>query len=86
MLPEAQGRGVAVAGAAAALDDARRRSERRRVLAFPSLTNAASNAVCARLGFVCLGEEEFPYRETVLRVAIWSLDLDDVDHVERAGV
>ncbi|WP_382304412.1 GNAT family N-acetyltransferase [Herbiconiux sp. UC225_62] len=78
VLPEAQGRGVAAAGAAAALDDARRRSERRHILAFPATANLPSNALCARLGFAHLGEEEFPYRDTVLHVGVWSLHLDDL--------
>ena len=78
VIPEAQGRGVAAAGVASALDDARRRSERRRILAFPSVTNPASNRLCARLGFSRLGEEPFPYRGITLQVAIWSLHLDEI--------
>jgi RimJ/RimL family protein N-acetyltransferase len=77
VVPEAQGRGVAAAGVSAALDDARQRSERRRVLAFPSTTNLASNRLCARLGFARLGEEQFPYRGTTLHVAVWSLQLHE---------
>jgi RimJ/RimL family protein N-acetyltransferase len=75
VVPEAQGRGVAVAGVTAALEDARLRSERRRILAFPATPNIPSNRLCARLGFERLGEERFPYRDTVLQVAVWSLDL-----------
>lgn len=78
VVPEAQGRGVAFAGVSAALADARLRSERRHVLAFPATDNRASNRLCARLGFDRLGDERFPYRETVLQVAVWSLDLDAV--------
>ena len=75
VVPEAQGLGVAVAGVTAALDDARRRSDLRRIVAFPATANAPSNRLCARLGFTRLGEEDFPYRDTVLHVAAWSLDL-----------
>lgn len=75
VVPEAQGRGVAVAGVSAALDDARLRSDRRHVLAFPSTANLASNRLCARLDFERLGEEQLPYRDTVLHVAAWSLHL-----------
>ncbi|AXH36990.1 N-acetyltransferase [Humibacter sp. BT305] len=75
VVPEAQGRGVAAAGVAAVLDDAWRRAERRRVLAFPSVDNTASNRVCARVGFERISEEDFPYRDTTLRVAVWSLQL-----------
>lgn len=77
VVPEAQGRGVAAAGVSLAVDDARRRSERRHILAFPSVTNPASNRLCARLGFTRLGEEQYPYRGITLDVAVWSLHLDE---------
>ena len=76
VVPEAQGRGVAAAGVALALDDARQRSERRRILAFPATANLPSNRLCARLGFERIGESELPYRDTVLHMAVWSLNLD----------
>ncbi|WP_378144874.1 GNAT family N-acetyltransferase [Cnuibacter sp. UC19_7] len=75
VVPEAQGRGVAVKGVAAVLDDAWRRADRRRVLAFPAVENVPSNRVCAHVGFERISEEDFPYRDTVLRVAVWSLQL-----------
>ncbi|QJU52686.1 GNAT family N-acetyltransferase [Herbiconiux sp. KACC 21604] len=75
VVPEVQGRGVAAAGVSAALDDARARSERRRILAFPATANHPSNRLCARVGFERIGEERFPYRDTELHVAVWSLDL-----------
>lgn len=80
VVAEAQGRGVAAAAVTLALRDARARSTRRRVLAFPATGNLASNRLCARLGFTRHGEEAFPYRGIVLTVAAWSLDLDrDLD-------
>ena len=61
VLPEFQGRGVAGAAAAAALERARAEQDRRFVHAFPSVDNPASNAVCRRLGFELLGAGEFEF-------------------------
>jgi RimJ/RimL family protein N-acetyltransferase len=76
VVPEAQGHGVATKGVGLAIDDARSRSERRHLMAFPATANAASNGVCARAGFTRLGEKDFPYRGIVLHVNVWSLPLD----------
>ncbi|MEU6150791.1 GNAT family N-acetyltransferase [Actinosynnema sp. NPDC047251] len=61
VLPEFQGRGVAVAAATAAVDQARRAAPDRWVRAFPSVDHGASNAVCRRIGLVLQGEVEFEY-------------------------
>ena len=61
VLPEFQGRGVAGAAAAQALEHARAEEDRRFVHAFPSVDNPASNAVCRRLGFELLGAGEFEF-------------------------
>lgn len=76
VLPAAQGRGVARAAVHLAIADARRRAPHRLLVAFPSVDNPASNAVCAAAGFTRRGETDFPYRDTVLHVAVWALDLD----------
>jgi RimJ/RimL family protein N-acetyltransferase len=61
VLPAFQGRGVASAATALALEHAREQGDRRFVHAFPGVGNGASNALCRRLGFEFLGEDEFEY-------------------------
>jgi RimJ/RimL family protein N-acetyltransferase len=61
VLPAYQGRGVASAATALALERARAEGSRRSVHAYPSVENPASNALCRRLGFELLGEEEFEF-------------------------
>jgi len=62
VLPEAQGRGVATAAAALMVDDARRRGRHRHLHAIQAAGNAASDALCRRLGFALLGEVEVTTR------------------------
>ncbi len=61
VLPEFQGRGIAVAAAQATIEVARAERRRRYVHAFPSVDNPPSNAVCRRLGFDLLGECDVEY-------------------------
>jgi RimJ/RimL family protein N-acetyltransferase len=76
VLPEFQGRGVASAGAALMLDRARMRGLHRFAHAFPSVGNAASNALCARLGFELLGSVEVEYpKGSMMCSNDWRLDL-----------
>ena len=76
VLPEAQGRGVATAAAALVIVDARRRGRHRHLHAIQSVDNAASNALCRRLGFELLGEIEVDYPTgVVMRSRDWRLDL-----------
>ena len=76
VLPEAQGRGVATAAAALMIDDARRRGRHRHLHAIQAVGNAASNALCRRLGFELLGEVEVDYPTgVVMRSNDWRLDL-----------
>jgi RimJ/RimL family protein N-acetyltransferase len=51
VLPAFQGRGYASAATALAVQEARRAGEATAVHAFPGVENAASNAVCRRVGF-----------------------------------
>jgi RimJ/RimL family protein N-acetyltransferase len=76
VLPAHQGRGIAGRATALALDHARAAGRRRFVHAFPSVTNAASNAICRKLGFTLLEacDFEFPPGNT-LRCNDWQLDL-----------
>jgi RimJ/RimL family protein N-acetyltransferase len=62
VLPEFQGRGYATRGTAAMLEEVRAVGRHAVVHAFPARDNAASNAVCAAVGFTLVGpcEVEFP--------------------------
>jgi RimJ/RimL family protein N-acetyltransferase len=76
VLPAFQGRGIARAATAQALDDARARHGRRFVHAFPAVGNPPSNAICRRLGFTLLGDCEFEYPPgSFMRCNDWRLDL-----------
>jgi RimJ/RimL family protein N-acetyltransferase len=76
IVPEFQGRGIAAAATAQALDHARARGSRRHVHAFPSVENAPSNAICRKLGFTLLGAYDFEYPAgNPLRCNDWRLDL-----------
>jgi RimJ/RimL family protein N-acetyltransferase len=62
VVPEFQGRGIAVAATARAIELAKREDKHRFIHAFPNVDNAPSNAICRKLGFELLGayELEFP--------------------------
>ncbi|HEY5483727.1 MAG TPA: GNAT family N-acetyltransferase [Propionibacteriaceae bacterium] len=77
VLPEFQGLGVATAATALALERARAHGVHRFAHAFPSVDNAASNAVCHRAGFELLGEVEVEYpKGSMMRSNDWRRDLD----------
>ncbi|MBI4261691.1 MAG: GNAT family N-acetyltransferase [Actinobacteria bacterium] len=75
VLPEFQGRGIGSAAVRAALDRARREGRWDVLHAFPPLSNAASNAMCRKMGFTMVEECEFEFRDRVLTGAHWQLDL-----------
>ena len=76
VLPEHQGRGIAVAAARLVVEAARADGRRAAVHAFPSVTNAASNAVCRHAGFTLLGEHDFEYPPgQVMRCNDWRIGL-----------
>jgi RimJ/RimL family protein N-acetyltransferase len=76
VLPEFQGQGVATAGTAMAIEEARKSGKHRFAHAYPSVDNSASNAICKRLGFVNVGQEEYEYPPgSMMRCNIWQLDL-----------
>ncbi len=58
---EFQGRGIASTAVARAVEVARATMRRPAVHAFPSVDNAASNAVCRKVGFALLGDVRFEY-------------------------
>jgi RimJ/RimL family protein N-acetyltransferase len=61
VLPEYQGQGIATRAADLALARARETGRQRFLHAFPSVDNAASNALCRKLGFVLVGETDVEY-------------------------
>ena len=61
VVPEFQGRGIAVAATAQAIELAKREDEHRSMHAFPNVDNAPSNAICRKLGFELLEACEFEY-------------------------
>jgi RimJ/RimL family protein N-acetyltransferase len=77
VIPEFQGRGVAVRATAQVIEVARAAGRHRYMHAFPSVDNAPSNAICHRLGFTLLEEAiDFEYPPgNPLRCNDWRLDL-----------
>jgi len=61
VLPEYQGRGIASAAVARAIDLARATKRKPAIHAFPSAENPPSNGICRRLGFVLLAATQFEY-------------------------
>ena len=75
VVPEFQGRGIAVAATAQAIELAKRDGKHRFMHAFPNVDNAPSNAICRKLGFTLLGAHDFEYRGSVMRCNDWRLEL-----------
>jgi RimJ/RimL family protein N-acetyltransferase len=61
VLPEFQGRGVAVAATRALIEVVRAEGRRRWLHAYPGADNLASNAVCRKTGFELMGETDFEF-------------------------
>jgi RimJ/RimL family protein N-acetyltransferase len=76
VIPEFQGRGLAVVAAGQAVAAVAAQATHRFLHAYPGVENAPSNAVCRKLGFTLLGpcEVEFPPGST-MRCNDWRLDL-----------
>jgi RimJ/RimL family protein N-acetyltransferase len=76
VLPEFQGQGIATLATKSVVERARDEGKHRLILAYPSVDNAPSNAICRKVGFKLLGEEEFEYPPgNVMRCNDWCLDL-----------
>jgi RimJ/RimL family protein N-acetyltransferase len=76
VLPAFQGRGIAGAATGLVIDLARAEKKHRFLHAFPSVDNAASNAICRKLSFTLLEAREFEYPPgNVMRCNDWRLDL-----------
>jgi RimJ/RimL family protein N-acetyltransferase len=71
-----QGHGIASRALAECLRHAAEHGDRNRVLAFPRVDNAASNALCGTVGFRFQGEEDFEYpKGNPIRVNVWLYEL-----------
>ncbi|MGH2889507.1 MAG: GNAT family N-acetyltransferase [Solirubrobacteraceae bacterium] len=76
VVPEFQGRGIAAAATAQAVELAKRDGKHRFMHAFPNIDNAPSNAICRRLGFELLGACEFEFpKGHFMTCNDWLLDL-----------
>jgi RimJ/RimL family protein N-acetyltransferase len=76
VVPEFQGRGIAVAATARAIELARRDDMYRFMHAFPNIDNAPSNAICRRLGFELIAPCEFEFpKGHFMSCNDWRLDL-----------
>ena len=76
ILPQFQGRGLAVATILAVVREARADGRHRFLYAFPSVYHAASNAVCRKAGFELVEESDFEYPQGhFIRSNVWRLDL-----------
>ena len=76
VVPEFQGRGIAVAAIAQAIELAKRENKYRFMHAFPNVDNAPSNAICRKLGFELLEACEFEFpKGHFMTCNDWRLDL-----------
>ena len=76
ILPEFQGRGLAVAATRKVIEATRAARKHRYLHAFPSVENEPSNAICRKLGFELLGDTEFEYpKGHFMRCNDWRLEL-----------
>lgn len=79
VLPEYQGMGIATKAAEAVIEHARQMPKYQFIHAFPSVSNAASNAICRKLGFTLVEtcQVEYPPGHSI-KVNDWRLDLMDL--------
>jgi RimJ/RimL family protein N-acetyltransferase len=76
ILPTQQGRGLATRAGEKAIQRARQEHRYQYMHAFPSVDNAASNAICRKLGFSLLEACDFEYPPGhLMRCNDWRLDL-----------
>jgi RimJ/RimL family protein N-acetyltransferase len=75
VLPEFQGRGIATRATQLIAERAWADAQDRPIHAYPSVDNAASNAVCRKAGFRLIGPFDFEYPPgDPLRCNDWVLD------------
>lgn len=70
-----QGRGIASQALELIISMARHEGQVTALYAFPSVTNAPSNALCRKFAFELIEETDFDYRDSRLRVNVWVLAL-----------
>ena len=76
VVPAFQGRGIAGAGTALAIEAARAERTHRFMYAYPSVDNPPSNAICRKLGFTLLEDRAFEYPPGhPMQCNVWRLDL-----------
>ena len=76
VVPGHHGRGIATVAIGLVVAHARTERRHRSLHAFPSIDNAASNAVCRKTGFALLGERDFEYPPgSTMQCNDWRLDL-----------
>jgi len=73
--PAFQGRGLASGAVRELLDRARADGRWPAIHAYPAVTNAASNAICRKVGFDLLAEGDFVYQGRALRCNDWRIAL-----------
>lgn len=61
VLPAWQGHGLATTATLAIIAMLRAEGSRRWLFAYPTIDNAASNAVCRKAGFALLGTQQYEY-------------------------
>jgi len=75
ILPVFQGRGVATHALELLIRRARDEPRFERIHAFPSASNAPSNGLCRKFGFLLTGDGEFRFRDRTLHCNHWELDV-----------
>jgi RimJ/RimL family protein N-acetyltransferase len=76
VLPRFQGKGLGSQAVGMVLDRARSTGRWGVLHAFPAITNAASNAMCRKLGFSLIEELNYEYQGRTLRCNHWRLRLE----------
>jgi RimJ/RimL family protein N-acetyltransferase len=75
VVPEFQGRGIAVAATGQAIEIAKDDDEHRFMHAFPNIDNAPSNSICRKLGFELVEACEFEFpKGQFMSCNDWRLD------------
>jgi RimJ/RimL family protein N-acetyltransferase len=75
VLPKFQGEGLGSQAVRLVLDRARSTGRWDVLHAFPAVTNAASNAMCRKLGFTLIEEIDYDYRGRTLHCNHWRITL-----------
>ena len=83
ILPEYQGRGIALAATLALVEKARAEGIHRFMHAYPRVENIASNALCRNAGFELVEESDFEYPPgNPIRCNDWQIDLLAANHTK----